>query len=1132
MAVEENKANMKKASGKRASATQPKGSTANGNSSVYSTNWAKLSDIMHKNVVATGPDENVVEAAKKMSDRSISCMVITEQDNITGIVTETDFIRKVLPQHEKYKELSVGRIMTSPVVTLCQSVPLVEASQIMEENNVKRLPVTRDGKLVGIVTQTDLIQAMTTHIYCDISEIMSENIASVKTGSTVAQAAEKMASDKISCLVVKDKERVTGVITERDIVKKVVAVEKDPSGMAVEEIMSSTIVSVPSDYSAFSTGKVMESKGVRRVLVIDGDKLRGIVTQTDIFRAAKQMLDEQRKHSIMQSESSQNAICDIRADYVVTYANPALIHLLGAENQDQIAGKQFLPVQFWANPKDSEKFLNELKTGEIELKELQFKSTTGKKLFVTAFVTYTKNAQGQTENIRIVIYDITAKKQLAEQKRLEQDLKESEERFHNLMEHTPGVLQGYGTDGKIFYWNRASEKIFGYSAEEAVGRKITDLIVPDDLKEEFEDKLKAGAQAKESGQFVPQGEMTLKNRKGEPVPVHSIHTLVNIEGKEPLLFRIDVDLSERKEIERQLKAAIAKAEKAQSALEVANKKLEATANEANSLAQEAMVSDLSKSQFLASMSHEIRTPLNAIIGLSEVLTEEELNDEQKNYLGMIRESAQNMLVLINDILDFSKIQAGSFDLNVTESSVEHLLAVIESLMRPQTIERDLEFRVYQVTDLPTMIQTDTMRVRQCILNLINFAISSTETGHIYVNVALEENNGQDFIRFDIEDTSDGISKEDIEKIFDRFTPSALLNNASSNVNLGLAVTRKIANLLGGDVSVKSRQGNGNKFSLLIPTGVDVKTQATFNKYDRMEKIRTVSAKEKGADDKFYGKALVAEDTPTNQTLIQLLLERLGLDVTIAEDGMQAVERAQAESFDIILMDIQMPNMNGYDATKKLRQEGFDKPIIAVTAHAMKGDREKCLKAGCDDYISKPIDRNELVKVLRLHLPIGQEPLSAEVEQVNSQVEELSDMCEQADERIEKNIRQLSDDSQSPVDWEAVTEMCDDEEVVCQVVEMFLNDSPRCIGSLAEAIKDANPKLIRMYAHSLKGASSQIGAKKLADVAYQLECAGRDKKFDNVPELFNQIQDEYGKISVFLSQPDWMQQAKQQHAHTA
>jgi signal transduction histidine kinase/DNA-binding response OmpR family regulator len=546
----------------------------------------------------------------------------------------------------------------------------------------------------------------------------------------------------------------------------------------------------------------------------------------------------------------------------------------------------------------------------------------------------------------------------------------------------------------------------------------------------------------------------------------------------------------------------------------------------NKDSQETLVADLARSHFLANMSHEIRTPLNAIIGLSEVLAEENLTEEQQGHLGIIRDSAQNMLDLINDILDFSKIEAGKFNLDIIECSLEHLLAIVESMMRPQAMQKNLEFAVSQKTDLPVLIKTDPMRLRQCLVNLINNAVDFTEKGHVYVNVYLENVQGKDCIRFNVEDTGIGIAPQDQERIFHEFTQAAIVQNRKSGATgLGLTITQKLVNLLGGNVSVKSELGKGSTFSIVIPAGLDVKAQPLFNKYDQLKRLR--KEKKSGENLTLSGRVLVAEDTPTNQTLIKLLLTKLGFEVEIAEDGKQALDMALSGDFDAILMDIQMPHMNGYDATRKLRQAGYKKPVIAVTAHAMRGDKEKCLAAGCDDYISKPINRQQLINVLREYLGSEPQDVPEQLDAAASQVEQLSRMCEDA-ERSGSAQQSLSEEDLRPgelIDFQAVSEICDDHAVIKEVANMFLKDSPRCIKSIAEAIKSANPKHIRMYAHSLKGAALQIGAKKLAEFAYQLECAGRDKNMQDVPVLFNTVQDEYSRLTLFLSQPNWIELAK-------
>jgi signal transduction histidine kinase/CheY-like chemotaxis protein/HPt (histidine-containing phosphotransfer) domain-containing protein len=560
-------------------------------------------------------------------------------------------------------------------------------------------------------------------------------------------------------------------------------------------------------------------------------------------------------------------------------------------------------------------------------------------------------------------------------------------------------------------------------------------------------------------------------------------------------------------------------------LENANQKLKEMHNEISHASGEATLSDLAKNQFLASMSHEIRTPLNAIIGLSEVLAEEILTEEQSSHIGIIRESAQNMLVLINDILDFSKIEAGKFDIEVAECSLEHLLAVVESLMRPQAIQKGLDFGIFQRGELPTRIKTDNLRLRQCLINLINNAIDFTDSGHVHVNIQLETINDQPHIRFDIEDTGIGISDEDQKKIFEQFSQvNTLPRRRRRGAGLGLTITKKLVNLLGGDVTVTSKVGTGSTFSLTIPAGVDVQAQPSFSSTDQLSKLR----RERHAPEQkqFSGRVLVAEDTPTNQTLIRLLLEKLGLDVTITQDGKETVEAALSQDFDMVLMDIQMPVMSGFDATKKLRKEGYTKPIVAVTAHAMKGDKEKCLAAGCNDYLPKPINRKELAEIVERHLPQKTESLSEKVDSVTAEVKELAQMCEAAGDTSAKSAGANGTlPADNLIDWDSVMSICNDEAVIKQVVEMFLKDSPKCLNSLAEAIKSANPKHIKMYAHSMKGASLQIGAKKLGNIALKLEHAGRDKDMEHVPAMFNELQDEYSKLTLFLSQPNWIELAR-------
>ena len=398
----------------------------------------------------------------------------------------------------------------------------------------------------------------------------------------------------------------------------------------------------------------------------------------------------------------------------------------------------------------------------------------------------------------------------------------------------------------------------------------------------------------------------------------------------------------------------------------ANEQLEASVVHANQLAEKAVAADKAKSEFLANMSHEIRTPMNAIIGFSQILAEENFNEEQKEYVNIIQNSGTILLKLINDILDFSKIEADKLDIEFTDCRLDELLTGIESMMYQKAEQKGLEFHIARSDALPAWIRTDLTRLHQCLVNLTGNAIKFTETGHVYVNVSLERDNDKPFIRFDVEDNGVGIPPDKQDEIFESFTQAdGSTTRKFGGTGLGLTITKRLAELLDGNLTLTSEVGRGSVFTLAIPAGVDISSQPALDGQDTSSK--TTEEQRQLKEPRFCGRLLIAEDVLTNQMLIKLMLEKMGLEVTIANDGKEAVDKALSNPFDLIFMDIQMPNMNGYEATKALREKGLKTPIVALTANAMKGDDKKCIEAGCDDYMSKPIDRGRLIEVMSKYL---------------------------------------------------------------------------------------------------------------------------------------------------------------------
>ncbi|MHB0946357.1 MAG: hybrid sensor histidine kinase/response regulator [Sedimentisphaerales bacterium] len=531
---------------------------------------------------------------------------------------------------------------------------------------------------------------------------------------------------------------------------------------------------------------------------------------------------------------------------------------------------------------------------------------------------------------------------------------------------------------------------------------------------------------------------------------------------------------------------------------------------------QAEAANVAKSHFLANMSHEIRTPMNAIIGFSDVLADENLTDEQKGYVNTIRSSSKHLLQVINDILDFSKIEAGKIDIEIIDCSLGKVLNSIESLMMAKATEKGIELKIVEAKDLPAQIRTDPTRLLQCLLNLVNNAVKFTQQGYIHVHVSLEDKNNQPYIRFDVEDTGIGISPDKHEKIFEPFVQAdGDTTRKFGGTGLGLTVVKQLTELLGGQISLTSQEGKGSTFSLVIPAGLDVTKQPFLDRYNIAEHLDSQSARVE--ESKFSGHILVAEDVKTNQILAKLLLNRMGLEVTIAEDGKQAVQKALNQKFDLIFMDIQMPFMNGYEATDVLRKKGIKTPIVALTANAMAGDDKKCIEAGCDGYLTKPLDNRELLKIIRKYLLSGNQTLIEKVDFAKSKADEHANLCLDPNTEVSEEI----------INWEQLYNTWGDEEVIKEVTVIFLRDSRERLGKLSEAVKAQDSREIKFYAHSIKGSARTAGVKHLSDIASQLECAGRDNDIKTATTIFDKLETEFEKLDTFLSQSDWIEIAKQE-----
>ena len=440
----------------------------------------------------------------------------------------------------------------------------------------------------------------------------------------------------------------------------------------------------------------------------------------------------------------------------------------------------------------------------------------------------------------------------------------------------------------------------------------------------------------------------------------SLTPILDEKGNVEKIISIDSDISKQKKAEQELTFANKIAEHS---LYKGNKALE----ELHKAKQQLEKSLKVKEQFLANMSHEIRTPMNAILGFTKLLLKSEHSVENKQYLNAIETSGDNLLVIINDILDFSKLESGKITFENIQFKLFELIHMLVELMRPKASEKNIKLLIEIDKNIPESVVGDPTRLNQILINLVGNAIKFTNSGEVKIMVSfINQIEDQIELNFGVQDTGIGIGQENLERIFDSFTQEA--NDTArkyGGTGLGLSITKQLIELQGGEISVKSRVGEGSLFTFTLNFKQTIQ-------HDHKNTSVTCSYKDKlplkGV------KVLLVEDNFFNQMLASKILENWHCKVEIAENGIIALEKVEKNNFDVILMDIQLPEIDGYETTHFIRNKTVspkcDTPIIAMTAHAFADEVEKCLKAKMNDYISKPFDENKLftkiIEVLKLN----------------------------------------------------------------------------------------------------------------------------------------------------------------------
>jgi PAS domain S-box-containing protein len=544
-------------------------------------------------------------------------------------------------------------------------------------------------------------------------------------------------------------------------------------------------------------------------------------------------------------------------------------------------------------------------------------------------------------------------------RRLQQEVA-LEERYRDLFENASDIITTHDLDGNITSMNKAAERLFGCTREEVLNVKFTDMVIPEDLprvEQMHQHKLEHGG--------TTAYEATFLSKDGRRVTLEIRTRLIYQDGQPVGIQGNSRDITERKKAEAELK-------RAKEAAEAANR---------------------AKSEFLANISHEIRTPMNGIIGMTQFALETPLNAEQRDYLSTIKTSADSLLGIVNDVLDFSRIEAKRLELECVSFDLEELLAATVQPMAVRAAQKGLRLNWHLGPNIPRTLTGDPARLRQITLNLAGNAVKFTERGEVSLLAEVaSETPGEAVLQFTVIDTGVGIPADQQKIIFEPFSQAdGSSTRRFGGTGLGLTICSRLVKMMGGRIWVESEPGRGSKFHFTARFGLASEpAEVNLPSRDRLAfqadaarvaaaplpaatqavTIMPVNGNNAGVRSASGLRILLTEDNPVNQKVARRILEKHGHEVVPAENGLEAlraIERDGLHQFDLTLMDVQMPEMDGFQATEAIREReptaGVRVPIIAMTAHAMAGDRERCLAQGMDGYISKPIAVKELLKIV-------------------------------------------------------------------------------------------------------------------------------------------------------------------------